>query len=217
MMDDLGTPILGNLHGQAHLTFRFPTLQRVAATRVSIHRKHLMAAWICTRSSEWAWLRHWWRTDGLRVGSCYGKSTIYTCEWFDKWWIFHCHVWWTGGIFSGPSPSGAGPSIVFWGVWRLPAGSLICGELQGILMEAVAGVCFPYLSTTASCLMQPGSWNSLGFWNIFLWKWMWMDDHGEVPTVQTCVEPGCHFFGGWGWQRAAGGAGETCPWKERSI
>ena len=33
-----------------------------------------------------------------------------------------------------------------------------------------------------------------------------MDDHGEVPTVQTCVEPGCHFFGGWGWQRAAGGA-----------
>jgi hypothetical protein len=57
----------------------------------------------------------------------------------------------------------------------------------------------------------------LGFWKIFLWKWMSMDDHGEVPTVQTFVEPGCHFFGGWGWQRAAGGAGETCLWKERSI
>ena len=79
-----------------------------------------------------------WICTGLVVGhSDIGGRGWFACwkllweihyTWrFDKWWIFHCHVWWTGGIFSGPSPSGAGPSIVFWGVWRLPAGSLICG------------------------------------------------------------------------------------------
>jgi len=92
--------------------------------------------------------------DGLRVGSCYGKSTIhgglinggFSIATFDELVVFsvvQAQVVQVRALFSG----------VFEDCQQV----LSSVELQGILMEAVAGVCFPYLSTTASCLMQPGS------------------------------------------------------------